>query len=55
MIGDRAVIVRGTVATGMPWFIDERTSALVVTKAGGFGDDMTLVRVLDAAPAGGEV
>ncbi len=50
VIGDRAVIVSGTVAAGAPLsaFHGSATPA-IITKAGGFGHPLTLVELLDSA------
>ncbi len=46
VLGVEPVIVGGTVAPGMPWGRWVSGGPLLVTKAGGFGDDHTLVRLL---------
>jgi uncharacterized protein YgbK (DUF1537 family) len=46
-LGDAPRRVHGTVLPGLPWSLDEHdTGPVVVTKAGGFGDADTLVRLL---------
>ncbi|MDP2290747.1 MAG: four-carbon acid sugar kinase family protein [Actinomycetota bacterium] len=46
-LGDAPRLVGGSVAPGMPWSLDEYGGGpLVITKAGGFGDADTLVRLL---------
>jgi uncharacterized protein YgbK (DUF1537 family) len=49
VLGDRAMVVGGTIEPGVAWsrFADG-TGPLVVTKPGGFGDEQTLTRVLAA-------
>ena len=51
VIGDRAVVVSGTVAAGAPLsaFHGSATPA-IITKAGGFGHPLTLVELLDHLP-----
>lgn len=49
VLGDRPVTVHGTVAPGTPWCrIDGLT---VVTRSGGFGDEVALARLLSARMA----
>ncbi len=43
LLGDDVVEVGGTVSPGVPWM--RRGEQLVVTRAGGFGDDLSLVRL----------
>ena len=46
VLGIAPVTVGGTVAPGMPWFhADTEVGPLVITKAGGFGDEQALVRL----------
>lgn len=52
-LGDAPRLVGGSVAPGLPWSRDEQGGGpLVVTKAGGFGDADTLVRLLSPASLG---
>ncbi len=54
VLGDRPMVVGGTVATGIPWARRaDGSGPLVVTKAGGFGGPSTLVDLLGGH--GGEV
>lgn len=52
VMGDAAWTVGGTVAPGTPWMRRPGSSALLITRAGGFGDDDALVRLIRSlAPA----
>lgn len=46
-LGDAPRSVGGTVLPGLPWSVGADTGVVVVTKAGAFGDDDTLVRIFD--------
>lgn len=49
VLGDAPRRVHGTVAPGLPWSLDEHDGGpVVVTKAGGFGDPDTLVRLFSS-------
>ena len=49
VLGDRAMVVGGTIEPGVAWsHVANGTGPLVITKPGGFGDEQTLVRVLQA-------
>ena len=49
LLGDAPRRVHGTVLPGLPWSLDEHDGGpVVVTKAGGFGDEHTLVRLLSS-------
>ncbi len=49
LLGDAPRRVHGTVLPGLPWSLDEHDGGpVVVTKAGGFGDEHTLVRLFSS-------
>ncbi len=55
LMGETTWLVGGTVAPGTPWSRRAGDAALHVTRAGGFGDDEALVRLIHAlapSPAG---